>query len=152
MIGDDTDLAWRGIEAGFRAGFAPAAIVHHDVFPQSWGQHLRNKQRLEGLVLMYKKHPQLQQEFGKRWIYLTEHLSALAIGAGVVGLGVRRLRPLVLAGLLGAAWHVNLYTRYKPRPIEPGGWATALPLAAVADAYGALVMLRASVRYRKLLV
>ena len=69
MIGDDTDFAWSAIDMGFRPGYAPDAVVYHDVFPQSWQQYASNMRRLEGLVLMCKKHPELGPYLGRRWIY-----------------------------------------------------------------------------------
>lgn len=150
--GEDTDLAWRGLEIGFRAAFSPDAVVYHDVTPQPWSQHLRDMRRLEGIVIMFKKHPQLRAHFGKRVIFRKEDVSALAIMGGLLGLGVRRLRPLVAVGILGAIWHTRMYRKYMPPPVERGGYAVAVPLAIVADAYAALVMVRASIRYRTLLL
>jgi GT2 family glycosyltransferase len=150
--GEDTDLAWRAIELGFAPAFAPGAVVFHDVSPQSWRQHVRNMRRLEGIVLMYKKHPQLRAAFGRRVVFRPADVSALAVAAGLVGLGVRRLRPLVLVGIAGVVWHTRVYRRHMPPPAETGGYLVAIPLAIVADAYAAYVMLRASARYRTLLL
>jgi GT2 family glycosyltransferase len=152
MNGEDTDLAWRALEAGFRTAFAPEAVVYHDVFPQSWRQYLRNMRRLEGIVLLYKKHPQLRRHWGRRLVYRSEDVAALAVLGGVVGLGVRRLRPLVVTGVLGAAWHTWVYRRYRQPPADRGGYLVAVPLGLVADSFAALVMLRASIRYRTLLI
>ena len=152
MIGDDTDFAWSAIDMGFRPGYAPDAVVYHDVFPQSWQQYASNMRRLEGLVLMCKKHPELGPYLGRRWIYFREHVAAVGIVAGLAGLTSRRLRPLVAVGALGAAWYTRFYVKYRPPPEGAGGYAAALPLAFAADLYGTFVMLRASLRYRKFLV
>lgn len=153
MIGDDTDFAWTAIDMGFRPGYAPEAIVHHDVFPQTWEQYLANMRRLEGLVLMCKKHPELGPYLGRRRIYFKEHLAAVAIVGGLAGLASRRLRPLLAVSALGAAWYTRFCVKYRPPP-EPGtgGYAAAVPRALVADLYGTFVMLRASARYRKFLL
>lgn len=151
--GEDTDLAWRAIEAGFDPGFAPAAVVHHEVFPASWRNHLRDIPRLEGLVLLMKKHPQLRAHFGRRVIYRTEDAAALAVIASTAGIGSRRLRPLAMLGAaVTAAVYVWMFRRFRPPPRGRGGYLVAIPLSFVADSYAAMVMLGASVRYRTLLL
>jgi glycosyltransferase involved in cell wall biosynthesis len=151
--GEDTDLAWRAIEAGFRPGVAAGAVVRHEVFPSSWRAYLRNVRRLEGLVLLIKKHPQLRAHFGVEWVYRTDDAAALAVFAGLAGLGWRRLRPFAVLGTIAAiAWYVRLFRRFRIPPTAPGGHLVAVPLGLVADAYAGLVMLRASIRHRTVLL
>jgi GT2 family glycosyltransferase len=151
--GEDTDLAWRAIEAGFRAGSASDAVVRHEVFPSSWRDYVRNVRRLEGLVLLMKKHPQLRAHFGVEWVYRTDDAAALATLAGLVGLVSRRARPFALVGTIAAiAWYVRIFRRYRIPPRGPGGHLVAVPLGLVADSYAALVMLRASIRHRTVLL
>jgi glycosyltransferase involved in cell wall biosynthesis len=153
MIGDDTDFAWTAIDLGFRPGYAPDAVVHHDVFPQTWRQYTANKRRLEGVVLMCKKHPELAPYLGRRWIYFKEHLAVVAMVGGLVGLASRRLRPLLAVSSVAAVWYTRLYVAHRPPPpAGTGGYAVALPRTLVSDVYGAFVMLRASARYRKFLL
>jgi GT2 family glycosyltransferase len=152
-LGDDTDLAWRAIEAGYRPAFANGAVVYHEVFASSWREHFRNVARLEGLVLLIKKHPQLRAHFGKEWVYRTHDAAALAVLASLGGLAVRRVRPLAAFGAIGASvWYLRLFRRYYIPPRGPGGYVIAVPLGLVADTYAALVMLRASIRHRTLLL
>lgn len=152
-LGDDTDLAWRAIEAGHRAACAPEAIVYHEVFPSSWPRHMRNVPRLEGIVLLLKKHPRLRTHFGRRIIYRNE--DALAFGV-VLGIGALLFRPTRRLGVLGGAAAAILYTRmfYRHRmlPSGRGGYPVVVPLSFIADAYAAMVMLRASLRYRTLVL
>ena len=151
--GEDTDLAWRAIGAGFGATIAPDAVVHHEVFPLRWGEHVRNIPRLEGLVLLMKKHPHLRARFGVEYVYRTEDAAALAVLAGLAGMAVRRLRPFAVLGTVGAAvWYVRLFRRFRRPPRGRGGYIVAVPLGFVADAYAGVVMLRASVRHRTLLL
>ena len=150
--GEDADLAWRAIEHGFRATAADA-LVYHEVFPSGWRENLRNKRRLEGLVLLFKKHPQLRDRLGKEWVYRTQDAAALAVLGSAAGLGVRRLRPAALLSLAAAAtWYARLFKRHQFRPRGRGGFLAALPLGFVSDVYAALVMLRASIRHRTLLL
>ncbi len=151
--GEDTDLAWRAIEAGFRPGSASGAIVRHEVFPSSWPAYLRNVRRLEGLVLLIKKHPQLRAQFGVEWVYRTDDAAALAVLAGLAGLASRRLRPFAAVGTIAAVtWYARLFRRFRIPPTAPGGRLVAVPLGLVADAYAGLVMLRASIRHRTVLL
>ncbi len=151
--GEDTDLAWRAIGAGYRSTIAPGAVVYHDVFSLAWREHLRNVPRLAGLVLLIKKHPHLRAHFGKELVYRTEDAAALAVLAGTAGLAVRKLRPLAALGtVIAALWYVRLFRRFRLPPEGPGGYLVAVPLGFVADAYSGLVMARASLRYRTLLL
>jgi GT2 family glycosyltransferase len=151
--GEDTDLAWRAIGAGYRSAIAPTAVVYHDVFPLAWRESLRNVPRLAGLVLLIKKHPHLRAQFGKELVYRTEDAAALAVLACIPGLASRRLRPLAAVGvLLAGAWYVRLFHRFRLPPDEAGGYLVAVPLGFMSDAYAGLVMLRASLRYRTLLL
>jgi GT2 family glycosyltransferase len=150
--GEDTDLAWRAIEAGFRPGYAEGAMVEHDVFPSDYRAHLHSVPRLAGLVLLFKKHPQLRRHFGKGLVYRTEDVAAGAFFAGVAALGVRRLRPLGAALTLIALGQYLKITRPRPRPAGLGPQAECIALGLVADAYAGLVMARASLRYRTILL
>jgi GT2 family glycosyltransferase len=151
--GEDTDLAWRAIEAGFQAAVALDAVVEHEVFPSSWRTHVRNIPRRAGLVLLFKKHPQLRARFGVELVYHTEDAAALAVMAGIAGLGIRRLRPVAAIGAVAAlVWYVRLFRRFRRPPEGPGGYVVAVPLGLVADAYAGLVMLRASLRHRTILL
>jgi hypothetical protein len=128
-------------------------VVRHEVFPSSWRAYLRNVRRLEGLVLLVKKHPQLRDRFGIEWVYRTDDAAALAVLAGTVGLTSRRLRPVAALGTIAAVtWYVRIFRRFRIPPAGPGGHLVAVPLGMVADAYAGLVMLRASIRHRTVLL
>jgi glycosyltransferase involved in cell wall biosynthesis len=147
--GEDADLAWRAIETGFRPTVAPGALVHHEVFPSHWLTYVRNIPRRQGIVLLFKKHPQLRAQWGVEWVYHTEDAAALAVLAGAAGLFVPRLRPLAAVGVVGAAaWYVRLFRRFRIPPRGAGGYLVAVPLGFLADVYAASIMLRASIRYR----
>ncbi len=150
--GEDTDLAWRAIEAGFRPGVAPAALVEHEVFESNYRAHLRSVPRLAGLVLLFKKHPQLRRRFGKRLWYRTEDVAAGSFFAGAAALLVPRLRPAgAVLSLFGLGWYLQT-TWDRPRPAGPLPAVGTTALGLVADGYAGLVMLQASARYRTLLL
>jgi glycosyltransferase involved in cell wall biosynthesis len=151
--GEDTDLAWRVIEAGYRTTIAFDAIVHHDVFPSDWRQYVRNARRLEGLVLLIKKHPHLRAHFGREWFWHTDHAAVIAVAGALVAMSSRRARPLAAVGLVGAvAWYTRLFRRFRRPPSGRGGYVVAVPLGLVADGYATIVMARSSFRYRTLLL
>jgi glycosyltransferase involved in cell wall biosynthesis len=151
--GEDTDLAWRAIEAGYRTTVAFDAVVHHDVFPSDWHQYVRNARRLEGLVLLIKKHPHLRAHFGREWFWNTEHAAVIAVAGALVAMTSRRMRPLATVGLVGAvAWYTRLFRRFRRPPTGRGGYVVAVPLGLIADGYATLVMARSSFRYRTLLL
>jgi GT2 family glycosyltransferase len=150
--GEDTDLAWRAIEAGYRTAVADEALVEHEVFPSDYRAHLHSIPRLAGLVLLIKKHPQLRQHFGKGLVYRTEDVAAGAFFAGGAALGVRRLRPAgAVLSLIGLGWYLRII-RERPKPAGVGPKVQSIALGLVADGYAGLVMLRASARYRTLLL
>jgi glycosyltransferase involved in cell wall biosynthesis len=150
--GEDTDLAWRAIEAGFRAGVASSAVVDHEVFPSDYRAHLRSVPRLAGLVLLIKKHPHLRQHFGKRLWYRTEDVVAGAFFVGGTAMAVRRLRPAgIVLSLLALGWYLRV-TSERPKPEGFGPAVRDAALGLVADGYSGLVMLRASARYRTVLL
>lgn len=152
MNGEDTDLAWRAIGAGFRTGVAVTATVEHEVFPSDYRAHIQSVPRLAGLVLLIKKHPHLRQHFGKKLVYRTEDVAAGAFFAGGAALGVRRLRPAgVVLSAVALCWYLRI-TRPRPRPVGLANGVGTVALGLVADGYAGFVMLRASLRYRTVLL
>jgi hypothetical protein len=66
---------------------------------------------------------------------------------------VRPVRPLAaIAAASAAVWYVRLFRRFRRPPRGRGGYVVAVPLGFVADAYAGLVMVRASIRHRTLLL
>jgi glycosyltransferase involved in cell wall biosynthesis len=145
--GEDTDLAWRAIDAGFRTVFAPEAIVHHDVRPSSFVARLRDTARWEGMVLAVRRHPRLRARLHLHWFWKRSHPPALAALAGAVLVTRSGLVPRVLglAGLLA-------YGRFRwvvwPVPGTRRQRILVMPLLLVADLAEVGVMAAASVRHR----
>lgn len=148
--GEDTDLAWRAIDAGATTTFVPEAVVEHDIRPSSFRDHLRGLGRREGMVHAVHKHPGLRRALPYRGYVRPPHLrlvTLMAAGA-LAGSGVgggARWGALLVAG----AWYAHGVRRYRLAPPSRWGWAPAVPLAAVADAVELGVLARASVRYRE---
>lgn len=136
--GEDTDLAWRVIEDGWAAAWAPQAVVWHAVRPVSYPAHLRSLPRWSALPLVLRRHPQLRRYAHRRVFWKGTHPVAL----------------LALAGLLGAAVDRRLLWAAAPlawRRVRGSGVRAGAALA-VSDMVEVGVMLVGSARYRSMLL
>src|SRR5258708_38807508 len=80
--GEDTDLAWRAIEAGATAVWAPGATVHHAVARTRPLALLRHAWHWDETMLCFKRHPVLRRELVWGVFWTREHaLLWLAAGA-----------------------------------------------------------------------
>lgn len=152
--GEDTDLAWRALDAGARPAFAHDAVVWHDVTPSRFVDRLRDARRKEGTVLAVRRHPALRDRFEQRWFYRPSHVPALVSLAGALVAARNPRSPLHLA--VGAALQVP-YANYRYRGYEPINCRRRelpayIPAFLVADLLDIAVLARASVRYRTLLL
>ena len=60
--GEDTDLGWKFVANGYRTVFAPEALVHHEVFRESYGQWLGEPLLLlKNLPYLAKKYPGIRR-------------------------------------------------------------------------------------------
>jgi GT2 family glycosyltransferase len=69
---EDADLQFRLLEAGYRIGRAPAALVVHPVRPAPWGVSLRQQKKVMFDALLFRKHRALYRERirrAPRWDY-----------------------------------------------------------------------------------
>jgi GT2 family glycosyltransferase len=55
---EDSDLAFRALDAGARIPFAAGAIVRHRIVERSFAAHLRAARRARWFALLARKHPQ----------------------------------------------------------------------------------------------
>lgn len=151
--GEDTDLAWRAIEAGAQAAFAEGAVVHHDVRPSSVMASIRDTWRWEGIVLTVRNHPEIRSRLHSRWFWKASHPPALAAAVGLSVAAVsssRQARAAGLALLLPYAKH-RLVDAPLPN-IRRRHRLSWLPAAFAVDAAEVAVMAAASGRYRRLLL
>jgi glycosyltransferase involved in cell wall biosynthesis len=135
--GEDTDLAWRAIEGGCPAVFAPEAVVFHAVQPLGVRGMLRVAARWSDVVRIYPEHPQLRSTlergvFWNVWHYLLWR-SALAL-----------LAPGWLRRLLVTRHLLEL--RKRAQRAGAGSWA--VPFLLVHDAVECWSVARGAVRYR----
>jgi GT2 family glycosyltransferase len=152
IYGEDTDLGWRAKEAGAQASFEAAALVHHEVYPSSYRDHLRSMRRRAGLVRTVKRHPGLRHYLHSRWFYQPSHPPALLAGLGIALVLTRPGSARRWTGLL----LLLPYARYRrvvdPMPCRPRNWVPVTAMALAADLVEIAVLAGSSVRYRTLLL
>ena len=136
--GEDTDLAWRVIESGGTAVFAPDALVYHAVRPAGLVAHLRSLPRWATLALVLRRHPQLRRLLHRKVFWKRSHPAALLALIGLVA-GIRDRRALVLMAPLIL------------RRIREAGPVDGAQLA-IADVAEVLVVITGSLRYRSVLL
>lgn len=135
--GEDTDLAWRVIEAGGRSAWVAGAHVQHAVRAASFPQHLQSLWRWRSLPEVVRRHPSLRETLLRRVFWKSSHPVAL-LALGAVLTPRRPAAALLAAPLLVTHWRAR-----GPR------WGTQ---TAVADVAEVAVMLLGSVRARTLLL
>lgn len=139
--GEDTDLAWRALEHGFRAVFAPAALVHHAVEEVGALAAVRGTMRWSSAVRVIAEHPPTramltQRIFWNVWHYMLWR-SVLAL------LGPRSVRRFLITKHL-------LALRDRARTDGAGEWS--VPLLLLHDIVESCAMVRGALRYRTLVL
>jgi GT2 family glycosyltransferase len=152
--GEDTDLAWRAKELGAATtAFVDDALVLHEIWPSHYLTQLKDMRRREGLVLLFRKHPQLRHHFGTRVFFREVHPPTVAAAAALAVLAGRPRSPARWAATVGAGlWYAWVCHLVRPKPRRRSYWAAVVPLAFVADVYEVAVMAASSVKYRTLLL
>lgn len=59
--GDDTDVAWRILEAGYEAYWINKPLVYHKVLPEDFWRGVRRSWGTQKFALLVKRHPQIRQ-------------------------------------------------------------------------------------------
>jgi GT2 family glycosyltransferase len=135
--GEDTDLAFRAMEAGVEPVFAPDAAVRHAVERVGLRGLLRVSARWDAAVRVYAEHPQARVglyrgRFWNVWHYLLWR-SLLTLAAP------RWLRRMIIARHL-----ISLEKRAR----ELGAGAWAIPVLLLDDAVESWAIARGAIRYR----
>ena len=81
--GEDTDLAWRALESGARAAFAPDALVWHAVHELGLRGSVRHASRWASAVRVVGRHPGLRAHLHRRIFWKRTHERLLLAVAGV---------------------------------------------------------------------
>jgi glycosyltransferase involved in cell wall biosynthesis len=119
--GDDVDICWRFLDAAYRIGYAPGAMVWHHR-RSTIGAYLRQQKgygRAEAMV--HLKHPHRFSALGRsRW-------TGTIYGEGAVGLPL--LAPVIYHGRFGTAPFQTIYRRNE---YSVWAWVTSLEWHAAA--------------------
>jgi glycosyltransferase involved in cell wall biosynthesis len=139
-FGEDTDLAWRAIEAGAEPQWAPGALVHHAVTQLGPLRKLRHGRRAEAAVLPFARHRGLRQ---------TRHLGIFWNRHHAIF--VRALVALVMPRRL---WWLRwwLAAPYVAFLVERRSGPLLAPYLIAHDAIEVGSCVRGSLRYRVLVI
>jgi GT2 family glycosyltransferase len=143
--GEDTDLAWRAIEAGAPTAYAPSAQVFHAVSQIGALGRLRVAARWGRTLQVYRRHPAARERvFTKRIFWKPWHYTL--VRASLALLLPRRLRHLRL--FLAGPYIESLLLRCAYEQGRP--WHA--PFFVAEDLVELSAAVRASVRYRMLVL
>jgi glycosyltransferase involved in cell wall biosynthesis len=143
--GEDTDLAWRAIEAGAQPRFAEGALVWHAVVSRSPLGALGDALRWNDLPALVGRHPGLREHLYAGHFWNAEHMG-LAVAAGG-WLAFRRRAPLLAAAATVPYLAARLNWR-QPHPRRLARGLATLPLLAAVDAAETLARIPSAVRNR----
>jgi GT2 family glycosyltransferase len=146
--GEDTDLAYRVRRLGRTTAFAPEALVYHDVRPSSVRATLRETLRWGGIVRFIARHPTeaRREQLHRRYFWKRSHPYTIAATVGVVFATV--FPPAILMALP----YLDLRLRIAPRTRHPAKQLALLPATYLVDVAEVYTMLRASLKYRTLVL
>lgn len=141
--GEDSDLGWKVVEAGWQRGFADRAVVVHALADRGWKAAVRSGWRDGQLVDVAGRHPAMRaQGFWRPWAITRQGAFFAAAVAGTVV--ATRWRPAILLAVPYLRFHAPRVRR-----------ATDLQLAAqvlAADSARLAGRLRGSIKARILVV
>lgn len=141
VAGEDTELAWRALESGAQAVFAPDALVFHAVHELGFAGALREAARWSEAARVFALHPEARQMlsrgvFWNGWHYcLVRSAFALTLP--------RPLRRVLLT-------HHAIQLVGRARGAGAGPWAA--PLLLAYDAVETVALARGSLRYRTIVL
>jgi cellulose synthase/poly-beta-1,6-N-acetylglucosamine synthase-like glycosyltransferase len=140
---EDTAAGWALLRRGWRAAFAPGAVVYHDVTRPPFAWWLDRAERYGNVCSVVARYPELRREllWGRYFVRGRDAALVLALAGGAAALQNRR----ALALAIPYAWI------RRPQPLTPRGVAAmAKPLAFDLAALASLA--RSSIRYKALVL
>ena len=142
--GEDTDLAYRAIEAGAAPRFVEEALVWHAVVSRSGPAALREAIRWPDIAAVVARHPELHDALFARHFWNRAHM---ALAVGLAGLGLARRAPPV--ALLAALPYLDVRVNWRePRARAVARSLVTLPFFALVDAVEIAARLPSAVRNR----
>jgi glycosyltransferase involved in cell wall biosynthesis len=143
-LGEDTDLGWRGLEAGARVEFAAEAVVHHAVEDLGPAGYMRHALRGADAVYAFRRHPGLRQSTLRYGVFRNPSLARL--GLAIAGLVLARRHRA--AALLAAPYARDVLGR----SMSSDGGPQLVPYLLAYDVVQAYTSLRGSIRHRTLVL
>lgn len=145
-FGEDTDLAWRVLRAGWRSEFADDAVVRHAVFPGTPASMLVEAWRNRLFPFLLREIPELRDCLpGGRWQFRSQsvraQLALFGVGGGLLACA-RGRRPNAVALAVPYLTWLARQTR-DPR---------AAARLAARDAVTSAALLVGSIRHRNLVL
>ena len=139
--GEDSDLAWRALEAGAPAAWAPGALAHHAVNQLGPRGKLRVASRWTDGVLLFAKHPQKRAELLEKGVFWkgSHYLLVRALLACLVP-----RRFMVLRAWL--AWPYFHHLRWRGR--SEGGGLLFAPWYVLHDLVELWAIARGAAKHR----
>ncbi|MBX3716997.1 MAG: glycosyltransferase [Burkholderiales bacterium] len=105
--GEDADLGWKMTMRGYRAAFAPGALVHHEVFRVTYRQWLAEPLLLlKNMPYLAKKYPEFRRRLYHRHFFSKE---SCLFNLFLLGVAITAVNPI--AGAVVAAPY--LVERYR---------------------------------------
>lgn len=142
--GEDTDLAWRAIEAGAEARFAPDALVWHAVVSRSFARAIGEATRWNDLPAVVRRHPGLHDSLYMRHFWTHQHMGLTLALAGAL---FARRAPL-LAALATLPYLDSRINWRQPTARRLFRGFTTLPVLAAIDATEIVARLPSAIRNR----
>jgi glycosyltransferase involved in cell wall biosynthesis len=139
--GEDTDLAWRALDSGVRAEFAPNALVHHEVIDLGLRGSLRLAGRWGDVARVFASHPGARSMLYRGYFWTVWHY--LMWRSLVALLGPAWMRRMVLTLHL-----LELRKRARGFGVGP----SAIPFFVVHDLVECWAIARGAVRHRTLVL
>ena len=138
--GEDTNLGWSVVGAGWERAWVDAAVVEHEVGERPWLWHLRFHWLEGNTVRLAALHPEIREMFWRPWAVKRENALFAAALVGV--LASVRYKSAVLAALPYLVW------------LGPGRKVGASGAALQVSAHGASLAgkLLAGVKHRTFLL
>jgi glycosyltransferase involved in cell wall biosynthesis len=137
--GEDTDLAWRAIEAGAEAVFAPDARVFHAVNQLGPVGGLRFPLRWSDTMAVFGRHPGMRSRLHRGIFWKRSHELLLRALVGMVL--ARRVPP---AALLAYPYAKDVLRRTRRRGSSPA----YAPYVAMQDVVETYATIRGAARHR----
>ncbi|HWT10934.1 MAG TPA: glycosyltransferase family A protein [Roseomonas sp.] len=147
FYGEDTALGWAVHLAGHPTGFAPDALVHHEVFPVSFRRWLMEPTTMRHWPALVRAHPQMRQD-----LYLGYFLSRLTAAFDLFALGLILAALVHPAFLLLALPYLVLRFTDRGRLTNPVHLVARLVFGLPRAAILAAVLLRSSIAARALVL